>query len=153
MTADVIILFFLFLFTVYVIIFRTDKPEKIKLLKEKYQDLRTYIKTNRSTINPKFYKLENEILISGFMPNRWISSDAVGYNVNKGYEIGVCVDGSPNDMFHVLIHELAHSITSAYNHDIEFWENYKQLRTLCEKAGLYIPINKKTNFCGKYIGE
>ena len=96
--------------------------------------------------------MENEILISGFIANRWVSTDAVGYNVNKGYEIGVCIDGTPNDMFHVLIHELAHSITSAYNHDKEFWENYKQLKMICVKAGLYTPITK-IKFCGKYIGE
>ena len=147
-----IFLLFLFLFTLYVIIFKTQEPEKIKLLKEKYQNLRKYIQTNKLTIDPKFYRLENEILISGFMSNKWVSSDAVGYNINKGYEIGVCIDGTPNDMFHVLIHELSHSVTSAYNHDKEFWENYKQLKTICEKAGLYTPIGK-TKFCGKYIGE
>ena len=48
----------LFLFVLYIIIFKTVEPEKIKLLKEKYQELRKYIKTNKATIDPKFYKLE-----------------------------------------------------------------------------------------------
>ena len=148
----IVIMLLLFFFTVYIIIFRTPESEKIKLLKEKYQGLRTYIKKNRSIVDPKFYKLENQILVTGFLSNKWVSTDAVGYNVNKGYEIGVCVDGTPNDMFHVLIHELAHSVTSVYSHDTEFWKNYKQLKTVCEKAGLYTPI-VKTKFCGKYIGE
>jgi hypothetical protein len=143
----------LLLLVIYVITFRTSQPSQIKIVKEKYQGLREYIKNNRHSIEPKFYILENEILISGFSNDKWFPSDSVGYNVNKGYEIGLCINGEPNSMFHVLLHELAHSVTTAYSHDDDFWLNYKKLRAICEKAGLYTPITKKTQFCGKSIGE
>ena len=148
-----IITILLLLLVIYVIIFRTTQPSQIKIVKEKYQGLRQYIKDNRQTIEPKFYILENEILISGFTNDKWFPNDSIGYNVNKGYEIGLCINGDPNSMFHVLLHELAHSVTVAYSHDDDFWINYKKLRTICETAGLYTSITKKTHFCGKTIIE
>lgn len=143
----------LLLLTLYVIIFQTKEPEQLKTVKEKYQELRQYIKNNKESVDKKFHSLENEILITGFTNDKLFPNDSIGYNVNKGYEIGLCIDGKANEMFHVLIHELAHSVTSAYSHDTEFWANYKKLRTICETAGVYTQIQEKTQFCGKKIGE
>jgi predicted metal-dependent hydrolase len=143
----------LLLLSIYVIAFKTAEPLQLKTTKEKYQELRQYIKNNKNSVDKKFHSLENEILISGFTNEKWFPNDSIGYNVNKGYEIGLCIDGEANEMFHVLIHELAHSVTSAYSHDTEFWANYKKLRTICEAAGVYTQISEKTKFCGKKIGE
>jgi uncharacterized SAM-binding protein YcdF (DUF218 family) len=77
----------------------------------------------------------------------------LGYNTNKGYEIGLCLDGTVNQIFHVLLHELAHSTVSEYEHSTNFWQNFKELRELATKIGIYEPVNSSEKFCGKYISD
>ena len=60
--------------------------------------------------------LHRTIPITG-MKRMWGS---VGSNTNKGGEIVVCLDGKPNEIFHVLIHELAHCTVSEYKHSHNF---------------------------------
>jgi hypothetical protein len=116
------------------------EPPNLKTVKEMY-------KTLRENLPEKFKVLERPSIVTGFYPK-----DAeIGYNVNKGYEIGLCLSGTPNQMFHVLIHELAHSTVKEYEHSEEFWKNYNELREHCVKLGLYQEINEPTPFCGKYI--
>ena len=138
----------LILLNVY-IIKNTSEPKNFKDVKERYQVFRKYI-ANSDDIEPHFKKLKNEIILTGFTNNK---NNELGYNVNKGSEIGLCLDGSPNQIFHVLIHELAHSVSSKYAHDDEFWSNVEKLSTICEERGIYQPINGKTKFCGSHIQD
>ena len=119
----------------------TKDPENLKILKEKYR--------NFLRVLPKEYEeLKHGTVITGLAPF-W---GELGYNINKGYEICICMDNDVNAMFHVLIHEMAHSITDAYKHDDEFWNNYSKLRDHAIQAGLYKPIGT-TQFCGKKISD
>ena len=77
----------------------------------------------------------------------------VGYNTNKGGDIAVCLDGEPNEIFHVLIHELAHCTVDEYEHSQEFWNNYIELRDICINLGIYEKIPNKTPFCGEHIQD
>lgn len=143
------IILFLFMIFVNILILKSVKePKNLQIVKEKYQRLREYIKTN--DVDEKFHVLKNPILISGFVRNY---GQGVGYNTNKGYEIGLCLDGDPNEIFHVLLHELAHSMSSTYSHDAEFWKNFDDLKKLCQKQNLYSPIKTKSEFCGRYIQD
>lgn len=78
---------------------------------------------------------------------------SVGYNTNKGGEIAVCLDGSPNEIFHVLLHELAHCTVSEYSHSNEFWNNYVELRDQCIALGIYEKIPAQTSFCGQHVSD
>ena len=78
---------------------------------------------------------------------------SVGSNTNKGGEIVVCLDGKPNEIFHVLIHELAHCTVSEYSHSPQFWENYIELRDMCINLGIYEQIPERTEFCGQHIQD
>lgn len=80
-------------------------------------------------------------------------SGSVGYNTNKGQEIVVCLDGTPNEIFHVLLHELAHCTVTEYSHSDEFWNNYIEIRDMCVKLGIYETIPALTNFCGQHIQD
>ena len=75
----------------------------------------------------------------------------LGSNVNKGYEISVCVDNNVNSMFHVLLHELAHNTVKEYAHSDEFWAQYNRLKTDAIERGFYTPIDPAIDFCGKKI--
>jgi hypothetical protein len=77
----------------------------------------------------------------------------VGYNTNKGGDIVVCLDGDVNEIFHVLLHELAHCTVKDYDHTEEFWNNYIELRDMCIELGVYTKIPERTPFCGEHVQD
>ena len=125
------------------------EPPVLTEVKRKYEILINHIKTSPA-IPEKFKILENRILISGF--NKSFEKE-IGYNINKGGEIGICLDGKSNQVFHVLIHELTHSTVEEYSHSKKFWNNFKELCDICENLGIYKPINNTNKFCGTHIRD
>ena len=91
------------------ILLQTREPYKLIEVKEKYRILREHL---RETNHEKFHMLVRCIPITGFIR----MNGGVGYNTNKGGEIAVCLDGETNEIFHVLIHELAHCTVEEYDH-------------------------------------
>ena len=137
----------LFLLIINILIFiNTKEPKELTEVREKYQILRELLK---KTDNEKFTVLHDEIPITAHIRLR----GAVGYNSNKGNEIGLCIDGDTNEIFHVLIHELAHCTVDEYTHSKEYWNNFKELRDICVKLGIYQEIPKRTEFCGKHVQD
>jgi hypothetical protein len=138
----------LLLLIINILIFtNTKEPEELTEVREKYQVLREHLK---ETNNEEFDMLYDEIPITAHYR---ISRGAVGYNSNKGYEIGLCIDGNVNEIFHVLLHELAHGTVKEYSHSKEYWKNFKKLREMSIDLGIYQEITKKTKFCNKYVQD
>jgi predicted metal-dependent hydrolase len=119
------------------------QPENLRVVKEKYTTLLGNLPEKYTTLS------DNRSIITGFHG----TGKEIGYNVNKGYEIGLCVDGTPNEMLHVLIHELAHSTVDEYSHSDDFWKNFQELKEHCKRLGIYQDIPTSTKFCGKYIRD
>jgi len=140
------IAFILLLFVNIWLLSQTREPQKMIEIKERYKILRDHL---TETENEKFHMLTRCTPLTGFTK----MVDEVGYNTNKGSEIAICLDGEVNDIFHVLIHELAHSTLDEYSHSPEFWKNYKELREICIELGIYKKINEKKEFCGKHIQD
>jgi hypothetical protein len=137
-----LILFVINLFILYV----TQEPQRLVEVKEKYRILREHlIETNHE----KFHMLKRCIPVTGILRMK----GAVGYNTNKGGEIAVCLDGEVNEIFHVLIHELAHCTVNEYEHSDLFWNNYIELRNICLDLGIYQKIPTKTEFCGEHVQD
>ena len=124
----------------------TREPEKLIEVREKYRILREHIE---KTENKEFKMLCKEIPITA---HRRLNG-SIGYNVSKGSDIGICIDGEPNEIFHVLLHELAHCTVDEYSHSKEFWENFDKLRSICVSIGIYQEIPQRTEFCGKHIQD
>jgi len=66
----------------------------------------------------------------------------VGYNVNKGEVIGLCMykDGQYldlNTIMFVLLHELSHSMTIKYSHNSNFWKNFEFILQEGINIGIY----------------
>lgn len=76
----------------------------------------------------------------------------IGSNVNKGSEIYMCIDGVTNDQFHILLHELSHTMVKEYDHSGNFWEEYNKLKKIAIDKGYYTPTETKA-YCGKTISE
>ena len=125
----------------------TREPENFTQVKKLYTQLREHIRSNQ--VPQKFKILQNQVLLIGYLKKK----HELGYNTNKGYEIGLCLDGKVNQIFHVLLHELAHSTVSEYEHSTQFWQNFKELRELATQIGIYEPVNSSEKFCGKYISD
>ena len=128
------------------ILSQTREPPVFTEVKEKYRILREHI---RDTRHPKFQMLVRCIPLTGLKR----MNDTVGYNTNKGHEIAVCLDGMPNEIFHVLIHELAHCTVEEFSHSEKFWNNYIELRDMCVQLGIYEKIPERTKFCGQHIQD
>jgi hypothetical protein len=122
---------------VIIIVMKTKEDPLMKIVRSKYK---TFI--DKNGIKP--------VLLSGFYGKR---GDDVGYNLNKGAEIGICIDGTSNDMMHVLLHELAHTNTPEYDHNEKFWRNYEKLKTQAIASGVYNRINNPKSFCGSEISD
>jgi len=140
-----IVIVILFIICVY-IVHNTREPREFTEVKERYHILREHL---RETDNRKYHMLHRHIPITGFTRMR----NTVGYNTNKGGEIVVCLKGNSNEIFHVLIHELAHCTVKEYSHSPEFWKNYTELRDMCVELGIYEKIPEKTKFCGQHIQD
>ena len=123
-------------------LYTLKQPENLKELKKKYD---TFLKNT-----PKEWpELKKRAILTGF----YNKNKELGYNINKGEEIGICMGGSTNQMMHVLIHELAHSTVAEYDHSPRFWKNYSKLKQYCIDLGVYQEIPESTKFCGKYIRD
>lgn len=129
------------------ILLNTSEPENFKVVKERYRILREHLKTHEKE---EFRNLQNEIPLVAHNEQYFRT---LGYNTNKGYEIGLCIDGSPNEIMHVLLHELAHSTVPEYSHSHNFWKQTDELKKISNDLGIYTPINNKTRFCKAYIQD
>lgn len=94
------------------------------------------------------------------MEHSLIQKRVFAYNVNKGDSIAVCMHGTnnqmntPNELFFVVMHEMAHIMTERYEHNDEFWDSYRMLIRTASSHGIFenIDYNKTPHaFCGDYI--
>ena len=124
----------------------TREPLVLVEVRQRYNKLRDHIV---ETNNEKYMMLKKPVPLTGMQRMK----ESVGYNTNKGAEIVVCLDGTTNDIFHVLIHELAHCTVKEYSHSEAFWKNYIELRDMCVELGIYENIPEKKEFCGQHIQD
>jgi len=124
----------------------TQEPENLVEVRRRYHILVDHI---RGDVPEKFHALRNYFVITSK------KGGLLGYNTNKGFEIGICLDGTPNDMFHVLLHELAHSMDeeTGDTHTQEFWKNLSELKDMAVNLGIYERIQGKRQFCGEYLWD
>lgn len=77
----------------------------------------------------------------------------IAFNVNKGYEIYICLDGNKiNAAMYILLHELAHITVEEYNHSERFWANFRKIREIASEIGIYTP-EQEMEYCGQIIKD
>lgn len=131
---------------VNIYLFRTtQEPPELVAVREKYTTLREHLKKTG-----KYPMLHEPMPLTAYY-RMWDGS--LGFNVNKGFELGVCLDGEVNEIFHILLHELAHCTVPEYNHSDAYWNNYVDLRDTAVSLGIYEKIPKKTGFCGQHVQD
>ena len=130
-----------------VLLWTTQEPHNLVEVKERYQTLIDHIREHPDDVPKKFHVLGDRAVIIGR------KGGDLGYNISKGFEIGICLDGTINDMMHVLLHELSHSTVSEFSHSEEFWKNFGELKDICVRLGIYEKIPGRREFCGKFIQD
>jgi hypothetical protein len=123
----------------------TMKPsDSMTELMRRYDILRQYL-----IQSGEFPVLHKESNIIGMSTK---STEGVGYNIGKGYEIYICTSGDMNSIMHVFLHELAHNTVTEYDHSDKFWNNLKRLKTIAKNLGIYehTPVQP---FCNGTIGD
>jgi hypothetical protein len=130
-------------------------PPLMRDVRERYEALLAAVR-NDPNLDPRWEPLRKRVILTGMCD--WNKrKGAIAYNVNKGYEIYLCLDGADdpdetrvNTLVHVLIHELAHSTVREYEHSDDFWQNFIDLRKYFEAKGLFDSMNVGP-FCGENI--
>ena len=123
------------------------EPGMLTELKSRYHKMLQILK---ETGDPMWTPVLKPSIITGL---RGKKDGVIGSNVNKGYEIYICLDGDDvNSAMYVLIHEVAHMSVPEYDHSAKFWENFKKLKMICIDKGLYEPKGTR-QYCGDTITD
>jgi hypothetical protein len=141
---------FLMLFVVLVYIVSVNKqPDMLSELKIKYWLLLDILKR---TGDPVWDPVRKPSIISGMID--WSKDKGpIGSNVNKGYEIYICLSGSDvNSAMNVLLHELAHMSVPEYDHTANFWEHFEKLKKIAIDNGVYVPGGTR-QYCGDEVKD
>ena len=137
----------------------------IKLIKKLKQ---VYLDNGDNNIDtPEYNKGRNAVNIllkrfnsESFKENDTDDTSKTAFTTNKGEILALCLreKQSGQNKLHdldlvkfVLLHELAHIITVSYQHNAEFWINFKFLLDFCKKYDLYESIDYAKNnaiYCG-----
>jgi hypothetical protein len=109
-----------------------------------------------------------KVLIERFNPNNMCENDvdanSTSYSENKGEKIVVCLrDKTPpyklvdtNTVMFVVLHEMAHLMTTTIGHTPEFWTNFKRILQDAVACGIYTPVNyahSPVSYCGMSITD
>jgi hypothetical protein len=130
---------------------RREEPLMTEL-RQRYDMLLNHLKSTE-VVDPRFARLRKRCILTGIHGSR-MNRGTIGYNVNKGYEIYICLDKDDiNSAMNVLIHELAHVTVDEYDHSPEFWASFKDLKALCKTLGIYTPIEGSIEYCGITIQD
>ena len=123
------------------------EPEMLTELKRRYWAM---LEILRETKDPLWIPVLKPSIITGLKGKK---DGVIGSNVNKGYEIYICLDGGDvNSAMYVLIHEVAHMSVPEYDHTDKFWENFKKLKMICIDKGLYEAKGER-KYCGEVIRD
>ena len=147
MDAEVILAAGLFKVLILIAALFNKEPEMLTDLKKRYWDMLDIL---RETKDPMWIPVLAPSIITGIKGKK---DGVIGSNVNKGYEIYICLDGGDvNSAMYVLIHEVAHMSVPEYDHTDKFWENFKKLKMICIDKGLYEAKGER-KYCGDVIRD
>lgn len=132
---------------------------KLRLQMNKLLDVLKHPKyAHEVPIQTLLRKNENRVIQLDELSNASSLKQTFAFNVNKGERISICLtkENTVNDLFFVVMHEVAHSMTSEYAHNTNFWNNFKRLIEIAMEHKLYENQNySKTpkEFCNFHLNH
>jgi hypothetical protein len=93
-----------------------------------------------------------------------ITANSTSYSENKGEKIVVCLRNKQtphrfvdiNTVRFVVLHEMAHLMTTTTGHTPEFWTNFKKILQDAVSVGIYTATNYSRSpvfYCGMQITD
>jgi predicted metal-dependent hydrolase len=159
-----ILLVVLFIFILLSLLRRgsTFTPNEISAIEELEQRNRVLLKHLQTSANdPAMERLVHKYQTRS--PKLTNSLEKTGYTINKGESIGVCLKDVNevrnnktkseimDQLYFVVLHELAHVCTVSWGHTQEFWENFRKLRKHAFEAGVWKAISDDSMICGERL--
>lgn len=108
------------------------------------------------------------VMIDRFKPDNMyendITANTTSYSENKGDKIVLCIRDKQkpyslideNTIMFVLLHEMAHLMTTTIGHTPEFWTNFRRILQDATKVGIYMQVNYAKDpvaYCGMEITD
>ena len=127
----------------------------------------TYIFENQRSVKRRIFV---ERLLRNYNPDNLVennppTTENTSYVDDKGKVFAMCLreknSGASNfhdmhELEFVALHEMTHLGTQSYEHNDEFWSNFKFLLHETNESGLHIPADyssKPINYCGLYVDD
>jgi len=137
----------LLVFYLLILVLFNDESHMLSELKVRYWKL---LKILEKTGDPIWKPVCKPSIITGIHGKK---DGVIGSNVNKGYEIYICLDGDDvNSAMYVLIHEISHMSVPEYDHSNMYWDNFKKLKDICVAEGLYTKAGDR-QYCGDTVRD
>lgn len=144
-----------------------DKQDACEMMANIHDKLNTLMNKYKSDPNTSADQ-RVRVMIERFDPNSMcendIHSDSTSYSENKGERIVVCLRDKQkpyplvdeNTVMFVVLHELAHLMTTTVGHTPEFWANFRRILKDAVSAGIYQEVNyarSPVRYCGMTITD
>lgn len=142
-----------------------DKQQAAEMMANVHEKLETLI--NRYKHDPNSASDPRvRTMIERFNPENMcennIDADSTSYSENKGERIVVCLRDKQkpyplvdeNTVMFVVLHEMAHLMTTTIGHTPEFWANFRRILKDAIGAGVYQEVNyarEPVEYCGMKI--
>jgi len=144
-----------------------DKQQACEIMSKIRKNLETLIKKYKddpATMADARVKTMVERFNPANMCENSVTSDSTSYSENKGELIVVCLrDKKPpykfadeNTIMFVILHEMAHLMTTTIGHTSEFWANFRRILGDAVSTGIYQDVNyarQPTSYCGMTITD
>jgi hypothetical protein len=143
---------------------KQEACERMAEIHENLQKLISHYKEDPSAMADPRVKVMVERFNPDSMEENDLDDNTTSYSENKGEKIVVCIrDKAPpyklvdkNTVMFVILHEMAHLMTTTVGHTPEFWTNFKRILHDAIQCGIYTNVNysrQPTAYCGMTISD
>lgn len=141
-----------------------EAADKMALIRQKLIKLMDSYKNEPSAMADPRVKIMVERFNPDNMCENDLNSDSTSYSENKGERIVICLRNKippyafvdDNTVMFVILHEMAHLMTTTIGHTPEFWTNFKRILHDAVGCGIYTATNYSKNpvaYCGMTITD
>ena len=143
---------------------KQDACERMANIHEKLETLIDKYKGDPNTAADPRVRTMIERFNPANMSENNVDADSTSYSENKGEKIVVCLRdkrepyplADENTVMFVVLHEMAHLMTTSTGHTPEFWANFRRILQDAIGAGVYQNVNysrSPTQYCGMTITD
>jgi hypothetical protein len=141
-----------------------DKQDAADLMGRIHQKLDTLMDRYRANTPDERVRLMIERFKPDSLCENSVHADSTSYSENKGDRIVVCLRDKQkpyplideNTITFVVLHEMAHLMTTSVGHTPEFWANFRRILQDAIGAGIYQQVNyarTPVEYCGMSITD